>query len=48
MRSEAKESQVAVRAAAKCADQHLVNASGWRPTLPMLPLVRPGWNDRRR
>jgi hypothetical protein len=47
-RSKAKETNAAVRTAQRRVDQHLVIASGWRPTLPMVPLLPPGWNDDRR
>jgi hypothetical protein len=47
-RTEAKETNAAVRAAKKHVDQQAVIASGWRPTLPMVPLLPPGWNDDRR
>jgi hypothetical protein len=47
-RIDAKESQAAVRAAKKHVDQQAVIASGWRPTLPMVPLLPPGWRDDRK
>jgi hypothetical protein len=47
-RDEAKETRATARAAERRVDQHLVHASGWRPTLPMVPLLPPGWVDDRR
>jgi hypothetical protein len=47
VRAEGKETHVTVRTAQRRVDQHLVHASGWRPTLPMVPLLPPGWRDDR-
>jgi hypothetical protein len=47
VRTDAQLTELAVHAAGKRVDQHLVHASGWKPTLPLCALLPPGWRDDR-